>query len=603
MAADEPIELGYYGAVIRRQIGLIIVVGIVCALLAAVLFGGTRYRSTAEVLIHAVPSTGGTLEAEEINTLTEQQIASSAVLAERVATELEADDPEFLLDQLSVEVPLDTQTLAFHFTARNRERAQDGAQAFAEAYLRFREDTAATTRDERVQDLTTQIADRTAQLGDVSAIINAAAEGGDDAPSDIELARAQARREQLLSDLAALNADLSDWSSLRINAGSILREAKTATPAQTSRFLLLFAGGIVGLVLGTALAFAVDRIRARINSPADLEAELDAPVLATIPAVARSSQAMVTRTEPNTPAAHAYRRLAVTLLSGATAAPRSVLIVSPTKNEPRTAVALNLSIALIQQGRRVVLVSGDRHDPRIDRTFGLSGPGLDEYLAGRGTIEPYEVLRGLFVLPAGDGIAFPIHHVPPRAAMTAVIERAMRLADIVLVDAPRALDYPDAEVIGQAVDAVLVVAAAERTTRGQTADLRGRLALVSAHVRGAVLVRHLSLRQRLNIVRQERAAVAARRPEAAPTVPPLQAKPEPEPQPEQETEPEVEVEVAVEESAAPWERQPDDLKADAAALRERIDALLRRHTSVPINGNGEPVGETTGEPDETRSRQ
>jgi hypothetical protein len=117
-----------------------------------------------------------------------------------------------------------------------------------------------------------------------------------------------------------------------------------------------------------------------------------------------------------------------------------------------------------------------------------------------------------------------------------------------------------------------------------------------------VLVRHVTWKQRLNIARQERAAAAARRP--APTqVPPVQAAP-PEPEPEPAVEADVEPEAAVEDPSAPWDRQPDDLKADAAALRERIDALLRRHTMAPpTNGSGEPAADATGEPGETRARQ
>ena len=101
-----------------------------------------------------------------------------------------------------------------------------------------------------------------------------------------------------------------------------------------------------------------------------------------------------------------------------------MLLVGATRQEPRTAVALNLAVALLQQGRSVLLVSGDRHDPQIDRCFGLAGqPGLDEHLAGRATSEPQEVLHGLHVLPAGTGEHFPVHHMPPQQAIAAVLER------------------------------------------------------------------------------------------------------------------------------------------------------------------------------------
>jgi Mrp family chromosome partitioning ATPase len=295
-------------------------------------------------------------------------------------------------------------------------------------------------------------------------------------------------------------------------------------------------------------------------------------VLATIPAVARRSQVMVTHTEPQTPAAHAYRRLAVALSLGQERPARSVHVGGATAVDPATTVAVNLAIALIQQGRRVLLVSGDRHDAQIDRCFDLVGePGLDEYLARRGTTEPQEVLRGLLVLPAGTGAAYPVHNVPPREAITSIIDRGQRIADIVLIDAPPALDYPDAEVMGPLVDAVITVAAAERTTRRSAADLRSRLGLVSAPLRGAVLVRRPTLRDRIEVLVRDRAGTPAPVPvdtdAAAPRV-----------------------------DGGPLE--PPRALTDSAALRERTNTLLKERgiesqPGVNRTGTAKPAGDDT----------
>src|SRR5205085_186857 len=147
---------------------------------------------------------------------------------------------------------------------------------------------------------------------------------------------------------------------------------------------------------------------------------------------------------------------------------------------------------------------------QIDRTLGLVGhPGLDLHLAGTPTAEPEQVMRDLFVLPAGTGAAFPVEHVPPQNEVASVLERGRRIADIVIVDAPPALDYPDAEAIGPLVDAVIVVATAEHTSRVHIAQLRARLELVFAPVRGAVLVTRRSWRQMLQTSLPERARAGA----------------------------------------------------------------------------------------------
>ena len=72
-------------------------------------------------------------------------------------------------------------------------------------------------------------------------------------------------------------------------------------------------GLLFGAFLGVVLAFIRDRTDERITGRADLEATLDAPVLAAIPKVAgwkkRGPVWLVTERQPRSPAAEAYRTL------------------------------------------------------------------------------------------------------------------------------------------------------------------------------------------------------------------------------------------------------------------------------------------------------
>ena len=63
----------------------------------------------------------------------------STVVADTVAKRLKLDqDPKDLVNRLTVENPIGTLILNITFTASTPERAQDGAQAFAQAYLDYR---------------------------------------------------------------------------------------------------------------------------------------------------------------------------------------------------------------------------------------------------------------------------------------------------------------------------------------------------------------------------------------------------------------------------------------------------------------------------------
>ena len=138
-----------------------------------------------------------------------------------------------------------------------------------------------------------------------------------------------------------------------------------------------------------------------------------------------------------------------------------------------------------------------------------------------------------------------------------------------IVDAPPALDYSDAEAIGPLVDAVIVVASAETTSRREVAEIRSRLDLVLAPVRGAVLVHRPTLRHHLAVRLRERAedrramaaAAAAAMPEEGGRSPSGWA----------------------DDLVAVSNRSAEDLAEDAAALKARIEALLRRHTPTGIS--------------------
>lgn len=594
--AEEPVELGYYGAVIRRHWGLVAGVSLLTGLIAATTFGSSRYVSTADVLVQPIATVGSTGEVQPdraINTNTERAIAKSTAVATLVAERIEVDDPRSLLDHLTVEVPPESQILSFHFSARTAARAQEAAQAFAESYLQYRAEYAEAAREERIEELREQLELRTAELVDANLIINRANDGNEENdPSSLELAQAQARRELLLNEVSVVNDNLGEWQELRITPGDVIAPAvEPPAPSRQSRVVLLAVGLALGAVLGAAAAFLLDRIRARVNTPDDLADELGAPVLAAIPAVARASQTLVTLTDPHAPAAHAYRRLANALTADPDRQTRWAMLVGATDAEPRADVAINLAVALIQQGRQVLLVSADRHDPQIDRCFDLSGvPGYDEHLAGVVTTEPREVFRGLYVLPAGTGDAFPVQHVPPQQAVASVLERGRRIADVVLVDAPPALDYPDAEAIGPLVDAVIVVASAERTSRRQVSELRARLDLVMAPVRGAVLVHRPSLRHHLAVMLRERAE--ERRGAATSVVPAETFGLSPLDRGWSDDSP-----------AGATLRSSEDRAQDAAALRARIESLLRRHTPTGLSPRLSNIAEAEAAPPPVPERE
>jgi Mrp family chromosome partitioning ATPase len=118
----------------------------VAALVAAT--SSVTYTSTAEVVVKPQPTAGAPIEPQMG---TERAIAQSGSVAERAAASLR-ESPTDAEAGLSVSVALDTTVLVIQYTADTPQDALDGARAFTNAYLDFRN----TDQSARVAEAVTQ---------------------------------------------------------------------------------------------------------------------------------------------------------------------------------------------------------------------------------------------------------------------------------------------------------------------------------------------------------------------------------------------------------------------------------------------------------------
>jgi Mrp family chromosome partitioning ATPase len=104
----------------------------VAALVAAT--ATVTFTSTAEVVVKPQPTAGAPIEPQMG---TERAIAESGAVAERAAQSL-GEEPAAAQAGLSVSVALDTTVLVIQYRADTAQEALDGARAFTNAYLDFR---------------------------------------------------------------------------------------------------------------------------------------------------------------------------------------------------------------------------------------------------------------------------------------------------------------------------------------------------------------------------------------------------------------------------------------------------------------------------------
>jgi succinoglycan biosynthesis transport protein ExoP len=169
---------------------------------------------------------------------------------------------------------------------------------------------------------------------------------------------------------------------------------------------------------------------------------------------------------------------------------RSLLVTSAAPSEGKSTTAANLAIAHAQQGRRTLLIDGDLRRPSIHRRFDIPATvGLSNVLTNglpwRTALVHREELSTLDILPVGP---------PSRRAADLVgtgliplLEEAAAEYDLVVLDSPPLLGFPEPMQMAAAVDGVVVVAVAGRTNRKALGSAINTLKRLRANVVGVVL--------------------------------------------------------------------------------------------------------------------
>ncbi len=300
--------------------------------------------------------------------------------------------------------------------------------------------------------------------------------------------QSQAERLSIVASLQTGNAEVVQ------RAGVPTAPSSPRTPRNVE------LGLVVGLLLGIAAAFLLDRVDQRMRTPDELEAVFGLPVLAAIPespdlGSRQTGKAM----EPA--AAESFRLLRARLrYFNIDQAIRTLVITSVAPGEGKTTVAEYLAeaAATAVSGNRVLLLEADLRRPRLGREFGLNTfPGLAEVLthdaplaevvqrvnrtdgAGNNSVGSFDVIV------AG---ANPPNHAEllESERMGALLEFLAERYDMVVIDTPPSGVVSDGIPLMSHADGVIIVSAIGQSTRTGAEHLRAQLARLEAPVLGVV---------------------------------------------------------------------------------------------------------------------
>ena len=169
---------------------------------------------------------------------------------------------------------------------------------------------------------------------------------------------------------------------------------------------------------------------------------------------------------------------------------RSLMLTSASPSEGKTTIAVRLAVAHAKQKHKTLLIDGDMRRPAVATHLGLNVDGglaaaLSNGLKWKDNLLKIEQIPFLDILStsktnrrAADliGISLP-----------KILEEASRWYDLVIVDAPPLLGFPEPLQMAAAVDGVVVVVRAAETNRKAVGSVLSTLQMVRANVLGVVL--------------------------------------------------------------------------------------------------------------------
>jgi Mrp family chromosome partitioning ATPase/capsular polysaccharide biosynthesis protein len=353
-----------------------------------------------------------------------------------------------------------------------------------------------------------------------------------------ELARQAETDRALYESVLRQIKETNLTKDVKTNAVSVIEHSPLpGSPVSPRPTKTIALGLLAGLAVGLAFVFGADALDRSIKTVDQAETTLGLPVFAAVPdttdegAVSRikrrsrafrSSNYRVVVETPESPAAEAFRNLRAALsLLGPEAERKISLFTSAVPNEGKSFTSANYSLALAQQGYRVLLIDGDLRRPNVHKIFRLpeangknnseedTPPGVTDCLVGEADIASAtrEIPAGEFqfvdeniavtgnILTATGGQLFVLaggRRAPNPAEILAgpffgqLIAEAAKLFDRVVIDSAPILAVSDTLLMTPHVQTLCIVVRAGKTPR--PAVRRAITLLAKSGIRPAGLV-------------------------------------------------------------------------------------------------------------------
>jgi receptor protein-tyrosine kinase len=453
---EQPVTAVDYLRAVRQRWRLVLLVVALCtgSALSLSLSTEKQYDAAAQLLLRAQepidalfdPSGGSASRDPERALNTEVQLIKTGPTAQDVRRELNLERAtDDLLDQVEVTTSSDSDIAELEVRDPDPVLAARIANAFADSFVQFRIESA-RERYREAADLAQR------QLLALS-------------PAD--------RRSTEGLELQARSRDLQIAAGLQTGGAKVVRRASVPdSPSRPRPKLSAGLGIFLGLLLGIGAALVLNLVDRRLKHEDEVEQFFGLPILAAIPRPARRAAAF---DDP------AYGLLASNLRLAAIGDTSSVIMItSPSPADGKTSVTIGVARAYARLGLAVIVIEADLRRPAFGRYTDVSfSAGVTGVLAGSSLADELLWLDADSLLPA-DRIAgtsgaigmLPAGVIPDNPQRTLsdprmrhLVDVALSMADVVLVDSAPLGTVNDAVVLAPLVQGIALVARLNQTTK------------------------------------------------------------------------------------------------------------------------------------------
>ncbi len=318
----------------------------------------------------------------------------------------------------------------------------------------------------------------------------------------------------------SLNRFLAVRENLEIEAAQkglpwqiILQPKKPTAPISPNTQRNLILAAIAGLLLGTGVAFLIERLDNVFHSPEELKDLTKLPLLGIIPyykqlknrtPVANLADALPVQDSTTkksnrrqqqwyqaSPFLEAFRSLHTNIrFLGSDTPIHSIVISSATPADGKSTISIHLAQAAAAMGQRVLLVDADLRRPQVHHVLGLDNLiGLSNVIAtghtAKQAIQRLPMWDHFYVLTAGQLPPDPTRLLCSKK-MQHLMEQFHAVFDLVIYDTPPTLGLADGRLLAAHTDGVVMVTGLGRTDRSVLMHALDGMKLSNATLLGVV---------------------------------------------------------------------------------------------------------------------